>query len=330
MSYDVIGIGSALLDLIVEVDYSFLDKFSLKKGGMVLIDEDKCNEILKVVERMDYVNSSGGSSSNVMIGVSKLGGSSCFIGKVSKDESGDLYEDLIIGNGVKPKLSRTNKRTGTAITFITPDNERSFATYLGAALELREEDVSFEIIKKAKILHIEAYQLECENVDKVCLRAMHVAKENNVMISIDLSDANLIIRNLDLFKKIINDYADIVFANEDEAKAFTGLEDEEAALNKISENCKIAVVKLGEKGSLIKKNGEIYKIPINKVKEVNTTGAGDAYAAGILFSIAKNISMEKAGKLAAYIASRVVARAESTVQETQKEAVTRIIGLNII
>ncbi len=323
--YDVIGLGNALLDIIVEVNESDLENLKLNKGGFTLLDESRVQVIMEFISSLNSVRASGGSSANVTIGVSKLGGNSCFIGKVGKDEEGDLYEDFLIGDKVNPILTRSNKETGTAITFITPDLERTFAVYLGAAIDITEEDIQEEEIKKAKILHIESYQLEDESLRKAAIHAMNIAKENNILISLDLSDPFLVERNKDFLNKIVTEYIDILFANETEAKAYTGLE-EEFALNKISEQCKIAIVKLGIKGSLIKHNNEIYKIPINKVKEVNTNGAGDAYAAGILFAISYNLPLEKAGLLAAFISSKVVERTEATISKQIQSDVERITG----
>jgi len=304
--YDVAGIGSPLLDFIFEVDDSILIEMNLKKGHMHLIDENKSKEILKRLEKFKVQTSPGGSAANTLAGIGILGGKAVFLGKIGNDEYGNIYEQKSSINGVKTKLARYNKMTGHAITFITPDSERTFATHLGAALYFRKQDVFEEEIKNSKILHIEGYQLEDPELKETSLHAMKIAKVNNVKVSIDLADPGLIQRNLESLKRLVKDYADIIFVNETEAEAFTGKQ-KENALNEISNFCEIAIVKLGEKGSLIKSNNKIYKIPINKVNVINTNGAGDAYAAGILYSISYNIDIEKAGKIAAYISSQVVA-----------------------
>jgi sugar/nucleoside kinase (ribokinase family) len=304
--YDVAGIGSPLLDFTFEVDDNILTEMNLKKGQMHLIDENKSREILKKLEKSKVETSPGGSAANTLAGIGILGGKAVFLGKIGNDEYGNIYEQKSSINGVKTKLGRDNKMTGHAITFITPDSERTFATHLGAALYFRKQDVFEEEISNSKILHIEGYQLEDPELKETSLHAMKIAKANNVKVSLDLADPGLIQRNLEELKNIVKEFGDIIFVNETEAEAFTG-KTEEDALNEISNFCEIAIVKLGEKGSLIKTNNNIYKIPINKVNVVNTNGAGDAYAAGILYSISYNIDMEKAGKIAAYISSLVVA-----------------------
>ena len=319
--YDVIGIGSPLLDFIIEVDENILDEMDLKKGQMHLIDEDKSKEILKKLEKYEMKTAPGGSSANTLAGINALGGSAVFLGKIGNDKHGDIYEQKSIG--VDTKLGRHDKMTGHAITFITPDAERTFATHLGAALHFRKEDISKEDIKNSKILHIEGYQLEDKDLREASIHAMKIAKENNIKVSIDLADPGLIRRNLSELKQIVKEYADIVFVNEAEAEAFTGKRDEEA-LHEIYNMCEIAIVKLGKKGSLIKANDMIYKIPINDINVVNTNGAGDAYAAGILYSIANGLDMKKAGKIAAYISSEAVSSAEARVERDLREETKKI------
>ena len=306
--YDVIGIGSALLDFIVEVDDNVLAEMNLEKGTMKLIEEEDSIKILSKLAKYDVKTSPGGSAANTLAGVGILGGSALLLGKIGKDEHGDIYEQKTNDSGILTKLARHDSyKTGHAITFITPDTERTFATHLGAALHFRQEDVFKEEIKNSKILHIEGYQLDklAPELKKTAIYAMKTAKENDVKVSIDLADPALIKRNIDDLESIVKNYANIIFVNETEAEAFTGKKDEEA-LHAIYDICDIAVVKLGAEGSLVKSENIVYKIPINKVDVVNTHGAGDAYAAGFLYSIANGFNMEKAGKIAAYISAKVV------------------------
>jgi len=323
--YDVVGIGSALLDITLHVDDSFLKKLGLRKGEMMLIDEHQLEKILSDIKSIKAKKSSGGSAANTMIGVSRLGGKAMFIGMVGDDANGKSYNELLAKSGVTPLLSKGDKMTGSAITFVTPDSERSFATYLGAASSLSEEDIDEDNIIQAKILHIEGYMMDLQNLREAALKAMRIAKKAGMKISLDLSDPGVVRRNHDLLHSIVNDYADIVFANENEAKEYAGLE-EEQALDKISSMCEVAVVKLGEKGSLIKKDGKTYRIPIQKVSVANTNGAGDAYAAGVLYSIAHNIPLEKAGKIAAYISAQVVASHEATVSRDLADEVKKMLS----
>ncbi len=303
---DVVGIGSALLDLTYEVDFSFLEELKLKKGTMQLIDEETSRIILSKLEGLGGEVSPGGSASNTMAGIANLGGTSAFIGKVGNDPRGDYYIRESAAAGVKSLINRHDSLTGHAITFITPDSERTFATHLGAAVHLAPEDVPAEAIRQSRILHVEGYLLEGD-MKEAGIRAMEIAKEHGVKISIDLADSSLIMRNLGEFKRIVRSFADIVFVNEEEARAFTA-NDAVEALNIIYLISEIAVVKLGEEGSLVKADGRVHTVKPCRTKVANTNGAGDMYAAGLLFGIARKMPIEEAGKLASYASSLVVAQ----------------------
>jgi sugar/nucleoside kinase (ribokinase family) len=324
--YNVIGIGNALLDLTFNVDDRFLHELGLIKGEMRLIDREKSLKILLLLKNLPHKISPGGSSSNTAAGVSYLGGKSAFIGKLGKDNYGEIYEKKTKEAGTIPfLLKHASESTGYALTLITPDFERTFAVYLGAAIHLSKEDIEELSIKDASILHLEGYQLGTEKLRDVVKKAAKIAKENNILISLDLSDAGLVKGNLKIFKEFIKEYVNIVFANESEAFAFTGKKDEDALLE-IAKICDIAIVKIGEKGSLIRANNKTYKIPGYKTKVVNTNGAGDMYSAGILYGITNNLDFEKAGKIASYSASLVVGRPEARYGKELKEIIEMFLS----
>jgi sugar/nucleoside kinase (ribokinase family) len=203
--------------------------------------------------------------------------------------------------------------TGHAITFITPDSERTFATHLGAAIELSADEIDYSVIEKSSILHLEGYLFEPENLREVCYRSMKSAKENGVLISIDLADPGLVGRIKDVFVDVAKNYADIIFVNEEEAAAFTGVRDKEA-LEVLSGYSSTVVVKLGAGGSLIKYDNKIVSIDVVKTEVVNTNGAGDMYAAGFLYGLTSGKSIEDSGKIASYSASLAVASSGARVE----------------
>ena len=305
--YDVLGMGSALLDFIVKVSDADLEKLGLKKSGMQLIDDKRSREILSELEGRAVDISPGGSSANTLAGISNLGGKGIFFGKVGEDRHGDLYIQDTERAGVKPVIGRHSSMTGHAITLITPDSERTFATHLGAALRFGKDDIHEQYIKNSKIIHIEGYLFEPPGLREACMKALEIAKRNRVLISIDLSDPGLINRIYDIFKQIVHEYANIVFVNEDEAHAFTS-KIEEHAVHELYEMCDFAVVKLGSKGSIIKSDGVVHRIPVFKTQVVNTNGAGDMYAAGVLYSIAKGYDPMLSGKIGSYVSSKVVSQ----------------------
>lgn len=324
MKYDIFGIGSALMDFLIEVEHDELLKLNLKKGQFHLIDEEASKKLLKKIEKHSVKTSPGGSSANTLYGAAMLGSSVVFCGKVGKDSHGDIYEEKMLNSGIKPKLSRSDKATGHAITFITPDSERTFAVHLGAALHLKKDDVFFEDLENSRILHIEGYQLEDKGLREVSVHAMEFAKENGIKISIDLGDPGIVSRNKSDIKKMVKKYADIVFANEDEAKALTGLEPLEA-LNEIAKLSEIAIVKVGKQGSYIKKGNIIHEIPGYKVNSVDTTGAGDMFAAGVLYGICKGHDMKVCGRIGSYFASKVVKQIGARLDKIDEKDVEKLI-----
>lgn len=305
-AFDVAGIGSALLDFTVSMTDADLETLGLAKGGMQLIDEDRSREILAVLDGREMLVTPGGSSANTLAGVANLGGTALLFARVGNDANGDRYIRDTEKTGVTPEIGRDRLMTGHAITFITPDSERSFATHLGAALEFSRDDVREDRIRDSKILHLEGYLFEPTRLREASFHAIEIAKRHGVLVSVDLSDPHLIGRIRNVFDEVVEEMADIVFCNEDEARAFTDCEPEKA-LESLAQRVSLAVVKLGAGGSLVAAEGSVHRIAANATTVVNTNGAGDMYAAGVLYGIAKGLDAAAAGRLGSYTASLVVA-----------------------
>ncbi len=302
--YDVLGIGNALIDFSVEVTDDVIKEVGLSKGQSNLVSEETSK---KIIEKIKYANVKivpAGSSANTVMTLAMLGAKTAFAGKIGDDEYGALYERESRYTGTETKLKRCSTLTGHVIVLITPDAERTCAVNLGASADMKKHEIDEEDIKASRLIHIEGYHLE--QLNEVCTHAIQLAKKHNVKISLDVSDPGLVMRNKAMLLKTIQD-VDIVFANEAEAYALTGKEPEEA-LNELSQWCETVIVKLGERGSLIYHNGEIMMVSAVKTKAVDTTGAGDAYAAGILYGIINNIPMQDAGKLASALGAKVVSQ----------------------
>lgn len=299
----VLGIGNALFDVMATLnDNDMLEFFSLPKGSMQLIDREKSDQIKAHIKNSIKILSAGGSAANTIYGLSVLGVDTGFIGSIGKDEAGDLFEKDLQKAGVKTMLLRRESATGTAIALITPDSERTFATHLGAAVELDSKDIDRLFFKGYDILYLEGYLI---NNLPLVETACNMAGEEKMKIVIDLSSYNVVKENLPGFEKIIRDYAHIVFTNEDEASAFTGMSPEKA-LDCLSKYCEIAIVKTGSKGSLIKKNEQTIRIGTLPVQCVDTTGAGDLYAAGFLYGYSRDLDLETCGVLGALMAGKVI------------------------
>jgi sugar/nucleoside kinase (ribokinase family) len=299
----ILGIGNALVDILVHIDNDeILDRLHLNKGGMDMIDAQRKREILEVIAEMPQTLATGGSTSNTIHGLARLGATAGYIGKVGNDEMGRLFRLECERFGVIPHLIESDEDTGVAITFISPNAERTFATYLGAAATMQPKQVDENIFDNYDLIHIEGYLIF--NHDLI-LDVCQKAKAHGLQISMDMASYNLIESNLDFVKMLLRDYVDIIFANEEEAKAFTGVEQIEA-LHKLSEDCSIAIVKVGKDGSYIKMNGEVTAIAPVDAQRIDTTGAGDIYASGFLYGLVNDYSALKAGNLASYLSSRLI------------------------
>lgn len=299
----ILGLGNALVDILVQLESnSILDEIKFPLGSMQLVDNIKSEEILAKLVGLKKERASGGSAANTIHGLGKLGAEAGYIGKVGKDEVGDFFSKDIKQSGAKPHLLTSGTASGTAIAMISPDSERTFATNLGAAIELNAEDLSDAVFKTYDHFHLEGYiVMNHELLDASLIKA----KENNLQVSIDLASFNVVEDNLDFLKRMVEKYVDIVFANEEEAKAFTGKEPEQA-LDEIAKSCSIAVVKIGAEGSLIRKGNKTYKIDSFKVNSIDTTGAGDLYASGFLYGLSEGYSLEKSAKIGSLTASSII------------------------
>lgn len=299
----ILGIGNALVDILVNInDDKILSAYDLDKGGMVMIDADRKREIHEAIRNMEQACATGGSTSNTIHGLARLGAPAGYIGKVGHDKMGDFFKSEMLRFGVTPHLVDADIDTGIATTFISNDGERTFATYLGAAATMTSEELDPSVFDGYDCIHVEGYLIF--NHDLI-LKVCQIAKEKGLQISMDMASYNIIEANYDFVKMLLTDYVDIIFANEEEAKAFTGKEGVDA-LNVLSEYCPIAIVKIGKDGSLIKMNGEITTIaPVDAARR-DTTGAGDIYASGFLYGLLNDYPAQKAGDLASYLSARMI------------------------
>jgi sugar/nucleoside kinase (ribokinase family) len=291
----IVGIGSALVDILALENDEFLDRLGVRKGGMTLVEDAVIESTLSMATKKTRVVP-GGSACNTVVGIGKLGGAARFVGKLGEDELGKFFETDLRKNNVEPLLFVSPSPTGRVLSIITPDAQRSMFTCLGASSETKPEEITHNCFKDAAIVHIEGYLLF--NRDLI-LAALKKAKAAGALISLDLASFNVVEESRDFLEKIVEDYVDILIANEDEAFAFTGQKDELLALDALSKKAEIAVLKLGERGSYIcsKKGKRIRVKPEGNGFAVDTTGAGDLWAAGFLYGLVNGYTLEKCGEL---------------------------------
>jgi sugar/nucleoside kinase (ribokinase family) len=301
----ILGMGNALVDMLCQLpDEVILEEINFPKGSMQLVDIEQSDAVMLKVKNLPVQQLSGGSAGNTVHGIAALGGEAGFIGKVGDDTLGTFFHDDLKNAGIKAHFIKSKTATGKAVAMITPDSERTFATYLGAAVELSPDDLKEEMFKGFDIFHVEGYLVQNHDLLR---RALQLAKAAGSRVSIDMASFNVVEANYDFMWEMVKKYVDIVFANEEEAQAFTGKEPAQA-LAEIAAHVDIAVVKVGAKGALIQQNGEVIEVEAVSTKVVDTTGAGDLFASGFLFGLLNDWSLKKAGAAGAIMASKVISK----------------------
>lgn len=318
----IIGIGNALVDIIVFIDDdALLERLELPKGSMQLVDIDKSTAIRNACEHLDSSFASGGSAANTIYGLAKLGVDTSFIGKIGKDDYGAIFRNDLVKSNISPILMSSNTHSGRAVALISPDKERTFATHLGAAVELGAEDIKADYFKGMDYMHIEGYMVYN---NALLDKAVKLAKENGLMVSIDMASYNVVDDNLEFLQYIVKDYVDIVFANEEEARSFTGKEPEEA-LDDFAALCDIAVVKTGRNGSLVKNGSSRYSIDAIKADVIDTNGAGDIFAAGFLYGLSKGWKLDKCGKAGSVLAGNIIEKTGARLDDDGWKKATEML-----
>lgn len=290
-----VGVGSALIDICLLESDSFLHAAGAQKGGMTLVKDSFIPEILRKTDKKPVIVP-GGSACNTILGIGKLGGNARFIGKRGNDEWGSLFESGLRRHNVEPVLFTSSTPTGHVLSIITPDAQRSMLTCLGASAETAPSEITDKLFNNAALAHLEGYLLFNRELMQAVLDA---AERSGAWISLDLASYTVVEKSMEFLRTIIQKHVDILIANEDEARAFTGQRDEEKACAALSENVALAVVKIGSRGSLIGQRGTITRVAAmgGGAPVVDTTGAGDLWASGFLYGLLQGFSLEKCGKL---------------------------------
>lgn len=293
-----------MVDILVQVpNEQTLQELNLPKGSMTYVDINKSVEINEMMTKQyGSQRAAGDSAANTMSGLAKLGAQAGFLTKMGNDETGDFFTHEMTRTGVEMLALKSNTPTGRVIAMVTPDGERTFATCLGASIELSPDDIKPELFDGWDIFYIEGYLVA--NPDML-RKAIRTAKEKGLKIAIDLASYNVVEESRDFLLELVNDYVDIVFANEQESYALTGMQPE-AALHYLAERCEIAVVKVGAKGAFVQRGNETVTIPPMQADVVDTTGAGDMWAAGFLAGLVKGEPLQKCGLMGAIVAKNII------------------------
>ena len=307
----VVAVGNALVDVIAQTSEEFIadqhKKHGMEKGAMTLIDEVRAVDLYS--DMTDGTETSGGSAANTMAGFASFGGKGGFIGKIASDELGKVFQSDIRAQGIQfdTQPLAFGAHTGRCMILVTPDAQRTMNTFLGASVELHSDDVDRDLIANAKVTYLEGYLFDKEQAKKAFKTAAETAHECGHRVALTLSDPFCVGRHREDFLNLVENHIDILFANEDEIKALYETESFDEAKAAISKHVEIAALTRGENGAVILKGGEEFVIaaePVNKV--IDTTGAGDQFAAGFLYGFTENMDMNACGKLGAIAAAEVI------------------------
>ena len=321
----ILGIGSALVDYLVQIpNEQILNELNLPKGSMTYVDIENSVRISKMItEKHVCQRASGGSAANTMSGLAQLGVEAGFLSKVGKDEVGQFFEKQMSDTHVKPLMLKSDTPSGRVMAFVTPDGERTFATCLGAAIELGPDDIKPELFDGWDLFYVEGYLVA--NPDML-RKAIETAKAKGMKIAIDLASYNVVEESRDFLMELVENHVNIVFANEGEALALTGL-DPEAALHFIAERCDIAVVKVGAKGAFVQRGDETVSVPPMPADVVDTTGAGDMWAAGFLAGLVQGKDLKTCGMMGATVAKNIIEVVGAKMDAARWEKVHAAIAL---
>ncbi|MET0341280.1 MAG: adenosine kinase [Polyangiales bacterium] len=319
---DVTGIGNAIVDVLAHADDEQLTRLALRKGGMQLIDAAAADQLY--AQMAPAVEISGGSVANSMAGLASLGATAGYIGKVRDDQLGDVFAHDIRAAGVTftTASASTGPSTARCLIFVTPDGERTLNTYLGACVELGPEDIDERLIARSKVVFLEGYLWDPPRAKEAMLKAANLTHRHGGRVALSLSDGFCVDRHRAEFARLIDDHVDILFANEGEIISLTETADFEAAASAIRGRCEVAVLTRGGQGASVLVGGERFDVPAQKVdKLVDTTGAGDLFAAGFLYGFTHGYGPSDAARIGVISAAEVISHFGARPQVSLKELV---------
>ena len=327
----IYGIGNPLIDILAYISDSDLEKLSLYKGTMHLIDRKRHSEIINYLKTKKLVYSPGGSCPNTMVTLRMLGIETTLAGGVGHDELADVYRLKLKDIGLNDELVSYDESTGTSIILLTEDKERTMNTYLGANRCFSEKDVNLDSLKEASLFYFTGYMWDTESQKGAVKKALDFCRKNGIKVAFDVADPFAVGRYRQTFLELIENYCDIVFANSEEARYLFDNYDAYECCKSISKLTHIAVVKNGKKGSFVAEDRKITQIPLSgSTSPVDTTGAGDTYAAGFLYGYINGYDPETSGKIASYLAGEIISSLGAQFSEEKAESVREYIKRNFI
>ena len=306
-SLDVVGIGNAIVDVLVQTDDGFLQTHGLQKGGMALIDEPQAERLYKASG--PGLETSGGSVANTMVGIAQLGGKAGFIGRVRNDQLGEIFSHDIraVGARFDTPAATSGATTARCLIYVTPDAERTMCTFLGASTQLEPEDLDLSMVREAKVLYLEGYLWDSPAAKRAFIAAAEACRDSGGQVALSLSDGFCVDRHRESFLDLVNGHVDVLFANDVEIMSLYETDDFDTAVQQVSGCCRVAALTRGAKGSVVLSGDQRWDIGIVSLGDLlDTTGAGDLYAGGFLHGYTQGESLERCGELGALCAGQIV------------------------
>lgn len=326
--FDVFGMCNAIFDVQCEVEQGTLAATGLVPGTMRLVDRDEQAGLLEAFGRHVVNAEAGGAGANTMIGLGQLGASAVFTSRVGDDEHGRSYAESLRRAGVQPNLGISTEPTGVSLIAITPDAQRTMNTHLGASRTLAAEHVDYDDIAASRFLYVTGYLWDTEPQKAAVAAAMRHANQQGVPVAFSLADLFCVDRHKSDFQTLLEAHVDVVIANADEAREMTGVSDaREAARSLARTTGHLAVVTMDRRGSLLVDGDGVVEIPAFPVDTIDTTGAGDMYAAGILYGLVRSLDRHRTGLLASWLASRVVSQYGPRLEAFDRRAAFDAAGI---
>jgi sugar/nucleoside kinase (ribokinase family) len=317
---DVVGIGNAIVDVLVQTEDFFLNQHGLQKGGMALIDESQAEALYQASGPGQ--ETSGGSVANTMVGIAQLGGRTGFIGRVRDDQLGTIFSHDIraVGARFETPAATSGATTARCLIYVTPDAERTMCTFLGASTQLEPDDLDLSMVKQTKVLYLEGYLWDSPAAKRAFIAGAEACRAAGGQVALSLSDGFCVDRHRDSFLELVNGHVDVLFANEAEIKSLYETEEFDTALEKVRGCCDVTAITRSSEGSVVLSGDQRWDIGIYSLGDlVDTTGAGDLYAGGFLHAYTQGESLERCGELGALCAGHIVTQLGARSQVCLKE-----------
>ncbi len=328
-SVDVFGVGNAMVDILALVEDDFIKVHDLNRGSMTLMDSEKQGQLLRELKHHSLELSSGGSAANTMIAIAQSGGKGFYSGKVSRDTNGEFYRQDLLAAGIDFDVNPTEEdcgSTGSCLVLTTPDAERTMCTHLGVSTTLAPTDIDVEKLSQCKYSYVEGYLWDSPDPKKASIETMEQSKRHDVKVAFTFSDLFLVDRFRDDFHNLVSKYCDVVFCNADEVRHFFGIESLTDCASKLGELVDTGFITDSANGCLVVENKQVIDVKGFPVEAVDTVGAGDAFAGGVLFGLTNGFNAQQSARWGNYIASRVVQVYGARLDKSMADKIPEIIS----